>query len=507
MRKLAVLCLLVCLFSTPLLAGTRPLPRVLVYLKGSHTDLVQGTVEEVLLAQNFKLKDRDQLRNIKEVDAALASGDKNKLLALKYRYGIEVILTGKVNWIFSNEREVYGRTYRYYRAHISMKAIVVDTAQVIYSKSLRFPSETSTTRVLVRLGKKLALLMAKKIRAFWAKAAFQNATFEVVVSKCDYTQLSALERYLKAGSKVLRFARRSFLKQTGIWDVVYKGNRVDLERYLLQCSSPSLKVVRTTANRIELEVGKAAPKPRDVVAPKVQILYPSSGTILKDKVVQVVGRAQDQGGIAKVLVNGKRATVLGKGPNFTASVALKEGKNTIRAVAYDKAGNSSQASVMVYSDQTAPQVSVLYPMDGSKLPRRKITVVVKAVDRNLSKVSINGVLAKKAKIKNTFSALLSFPKDGRYTIVAVGEDIAGNRSTASVKIQVDATPPKVSFKVWINGTVDKPGSRVWVNGVEVPVVEGKWKAQIDIMRVKKVVIIAVDPSGNRTVTVKKLGGN
>ena len=78
------------------------------------------------------------------------------------------------------------------------------------------------------------------------------------------------------------------------------------------------------------------------------------------RTVTVTGTVDDAS--ATVKVNGTTATV--SGGNFSASVTLNEGSNTITATATDAAGNTASVSVRVSLDTVPPVIKISAPTDG-----------------------------------------------------------------------------------------------------------------------------------------------
>ena len=75
--------------------------------------------------------------------------------------------------------------------------------------------------------------------------------------------------------------------------------------------------------------------------------------------IKVTGRVTDAHGIKQVTVNGKKAAL--SGDKFTcANVTLKEGANTLKVVALDRAGNAAKKSIRVAFD---PVEKTLYTYD------------------------------------------------------------------------------------------------------------------------------------------------
>ncbi len=78
------------------------------------------------------------------------------------------------------------------------------------------------------------------------------------------------------------------------------------------------------------------------------------------RTITVTGTVDDPQAV--VTVNGTAATV--SGGNFSASVTLTEGNNTITATATDPAGNSASASVTVSLDTVPPVITISFPANG-----------------------------------------------------------------------------------------------------------------------------------------------
>ena len=78
--------------------------------------------------------------------------------------------------------------------------------------------------------------------------------------------------------------------------------------------------------------------------PSVVISKPRDSSTVNASRVRVSGRARDAVGVASLSVSGRGVTVRAGGA-FAATVSLRRGKNTIRAVATNVAGNSSGTAV------------------------------------------------------------------------------------------------------------------------------------------------------------------
>ena len=95
----------------------------------------------------------------------------------------------------------------------------------------------------------------------------------------------------------------------------------------------------------------------DKTAPSVSISSPANGATVSNAAVTVSGSVTESlSGIASVTCNGTAATL--SGANFSCSLTLQEGPNTIEARATDVAGNVSTSNISVTFDTTPPTVTV-----------------------------------------------------------------------------------------------------------------------------------------------------
>jgi bacillopeptidase F len=96
----------------------------------------------------------------------------------------------------------------------------------------------------------------------------------------------------------------------------------------------------------------------DAVAPELTIGEPADGSKLTTETVTVTGTVADDH-LNFVLVNGTTAKV--QDGKYSARIMLEEGANQISVVAKDKAGNTTEKSVTVNVDYTAPLIQNVKP--------------------------------------------------------------------------------------------------------------------------------------------------
>jgi hypothetical protein len=196
--------------------------------------------------------------------------------------------------------------------------------------------------------------------------------------------------------------------------------------------------------------------------PVVLITDPADGAVLLVSPVTVTGSVDDTS--ADVSVNGVAATGT---PDFTASVPVPSGENTLTARAVDPYGGvgTDSVEVTVLSAGVDPTVSITSPADafvlgGPQTPtfppltmavRGRIRVVQPFNSGNVPEVTVDGVVAQVFKgaspgpLCNTpltlcwwdFEAVGVPLPEGFATITAIGTDVDGRTGSAQISGIVD----------------------------------------------------------------------
>jgi hypothetical protein len=127
----------------------------------------------------------------------------------------------------------------------------------------------------------------------------------------------------------------------------------------------------------------------------VTISEPADGLLVNGANVTVRGSAS---GASSVLVNGSLGTL--NGSNFSVPLTLREGNNTITAVATDAGGTVATAGINVTLDSTAPRLAITSPLGDSIQSEPSVTVsgtvndtVVGTINSDQVTVTVNGIAA------------------------------------------------------------------------------------------------------------------
>ncbi len=197
----------------------------------------------------------------------------------------------------------------------------------------------------------------------------------------------------------------------------------------------------------------------DTTDPTATISSPLPGTILSNSTVVVTGSVSDpspSSEIASVKVNGVTAELAGN--NFTATLTLGEGAQTLWAVVVDNAGNFGVSpDVGIFIDTYPPEVEILPlpPLTNQETFIVGGTVYDPLPGSGVASVSVfvNGTSFPASLAGSTFSATVTLIS-GPNTIYASAMDLAGNQGISSPwVVTLDNTPPIVVILSPSDGTL------------------------------------------------------
>ena len=197
----------------------------------------------------------------------------------------------------------------------------------------------------------------------------------------------------------------------------------------------------------------------DTIPPQINITNPAEGMAVNTPTIQVTGTITDQNiNEVTVSVNGGQPQELSLvGTNFSGTVTLSPGSNTLTFRAADKAGNTSQISRSVILDLELPAVAITLPQPGAVISG-VVTVTAEASD------AMSGVTSVTLYMDGQMQTTLSQPpfnftlytlifSSGMHTITVRAKDRAGNESEASVSVTIDNTAPVVVITAPLSGAV------------------------------------------------------
>ena len=189
----------------------------------------------------------------------------------------------------------------------------------------------------------------------------------------------------------------------------------------------------------------------DTQPPQINVTYPAEGQAVNTPTLNIAGSMIDQNNdtVTVEANNGPPQPLTLVGSNFSGTVTLSPGPNTLAFNATDKAGNSTRVSRSVTLDLDPPTVAITSPISGAILSGIA-TVTVDSSDATSGIASV--ALFVDGQLQTTlnqppfsFTLDTSLLPSGLHTITVRATDGAGNQGEASVDVTVDNTAPIVAI--------------------------------------------------------------
>jgi hypothetical protein len=379
---------------------------------------IRSRIESRLLRKKFKVVDIDQVRNIKRIEAAAAAGDSSQLKALVQQYGAEIIVTSNVSKTITRTTKLYGRKTTFFSLDLSMKAVIADTAQMIYSNSSQVKETGDFTEIHENVTA-LAKEMVTAIQEKWQSDVFNEATFELKALEVSYQDVQLLKEALQYSVGIGTVIERSFGNKVAVLELGYAGTSEQFGLLLADMEDPSLKVVARSANKFSVKFGKPAGPPRDTTAPNVRITVPKDGAVVSKDTSKIAVKGNvDDPEVQTVEIGNMHVKV--KEGRFATTVSLKSGANRILASGKDKAGNVGTAAVTVTLDDKPPFLKFkVLDFDKRTFSGQIEPGAVLKINGKKVPTDKNGFF--KIQLESTFKGKLNF----------VVEDAAGNTNPVS----------------------------------------------------------------------------
>jgi RHS repeat-associated protein len=223
-------------------------------------------------------------------------------------------------------------------------------------------------------------------------------------------------------------------------------------------SEGETQVVATATDRAGNSATAGRTVVRDTTAPAITITDPAVGTVVPEATIRVAGTAVDEH-LDRVEVGSTRASVT-TGGAWQVTVPLAEGNNTLIARAFDRLGRSSEASVQVRRDGTAPALEITDPGEGARLRAESTPVRGTLDDPTGVAVTVNGVAAG---IQGDEFSIASVPLlEGENRLIARARDAQGNEGVRTRKVFRDTVPPTLLSSDPASGALAVPTATAFV---------------------------------------------
>lgn len=214
----------------------------------------ENQLEKILLGKGFRLVDAAQSQRKKDLEGLLLSGDPSRAAVLAKDFGAEILIDADVRRTFTDQRQVMGRSMRFFTNEIRLKALETDTAKILFSGyETRPASGEEALQPLESATSKLGKEMVAGILDQWRKDIYQAAAYTLNITKVSFSQLNALTAALKESRGVSKVQTRSFQGSVAALEVAFQGSASDLAGKIGELAGTKFEVTGVQANTIDLK--------------------------------------------------------------------------------------------------------------------------------------------------------------------------------------------------------------------------------------------------------------
>ena len=171
----------------------------------------------------------------------------------------------------------------------------------------------------------------------------------------------------------------------------------------------------------------------DPAAPVLTVSAPADNSSSAQSFITLTGAINETSTVTVSANSGSPQSAIVNGNNFTATVNLVPGVNTIVINATDLAGNTTSAKRTVTYESGKMTLAVTYPIQD--ITTRNSSLVLKGTVDALSavtvKITMDGLTYTPQVINGTFAQTLTFTQDKLYAITVTATDASGNSSSVS----------------------------------------------------------------------------
>jgi len=214
----------------------------------------ENQLEKILLGKGFRLVDAAQTMRKKELEGLLLAGDPSRAAVMAKDFGAEILIDADVRRTFTDQRQVMGRSLRFFTNEIRLKALETDTAKILFSGyETRPASGEEALQPLESATNKLAKEMVTGILDQWRKDVYQAAALTLNITKVSFSQLNALTAALKELRGVSKVQTRSFQGGVAALEIAFQGSATDLAGKIGEFAGAKFEVTGIQANTIDLK--------------------------------------------------------------------------------------------------------------------------------------------------------------------------------------------------------------------------------------------------------------
>jgi copper chaperone CopZ len=242
-------------------------PKIMVYItekidgKAQPLSTLQTGIEQSLLASGFLLVDRAQVEAIaqKDIEAAIAEDNTDKLMALAKQFKAHLFITGVVTATSAGQRNLYGRQMWIYQSNGNVRTFRADTGQMlsaqtgatgVEARGVKDVAESAAAQALQGQADYLAPRITGDILQFWMDVLGGHGELKLVVENIDFGGYMKLKKAIE-GIDGVEDANADFANNVATISVQAKLSAEKLAEKLYESMGESLEISDLSKNVIK----------------------------------------------------------------------------------------------------------------------------------------------------------------------------------------------------------------------------------------------------------------
>ena len=220
--------------------------------------------ESALRKYKIEVIERAQLEKIKQREAAMNYDDPMAAAAVGRQFGAELLILGDGSAELGDVLKSYGGVTAYtYTGHVTVKAIIADTGEIIYSGSAE-SSETGgggtqgksqiARAALKNAAKKIADKAVREVLEKWRTEVYNVARIRVTAVAPDQEELDKFKAELEKINGVEQVSERESFAGVSIYDVMVQAAvKKDFDKRVVKIEGVTIKSKTAGTLRIDIQ--------------------------------------------------------------------------------------------------------------------------------------------------------------------------------------------------------------------------------------------------------------
>lgn len=182
-----------------------------------------------------------------------------KAIEMAQKNEIELIITGTCETNKLEQKDLYYENYTFYESKISLKLIRVDTGEALVETetsglATNLDAERAIELSIIRASLKASSEIIDYFKANWNPTILDKANYKIMFTGIQQSQLDVFSStLLKLGDKTKMYLR-SYYHNVAVINLMFKGDKAELLRFLETFPYPTFKIVSIKDNNIEVSV-------------------------------------------------------------------------------------------------------------------------------------------------------------------------------------------------------------------------------------------------------------